>query len=131
MSARVYSIPGQTEGRRKVYLEWTSTDLSSKLSLTTHVGLKSTIIKVFIILFPGNFQNKSVSSPFSRVSRYVLFLVKAKGRGRSFRRVREEGPHCEITLKSTWLSQEIKNLSFCEILNNPIPPLFFIRHAYK
>ena len=34
MSAQVYSIPGQTEGRRKAYLEWTSIDLSSKLSLT-------------------------------------------------------------------------------------------------
>ena len=34
MSARVHSIPGQTEGRRKAFLEWTSINLSSKLSLT-------------------------------------------------------------------------------------------------
>ena len=34
MSAQVYSVPGQTEGRRKVFLEWTSIGLSSKLSLT-------------------------------------------------------------------------------------------------
>ena len=34
MSAQVYSVPGQTEGRRKVFLEWTSIYLSSKLSLT-------------------------------------------------------------------------------------------------
>ena len=27
-------VPGQTEGRRKVFLEWTSIDLSSKLSPT-------------------------------------------------------------------------------------------------
>ena len=33
MSAQVYSVPGQTEGRRKVFLDWTSIDLSSKLSL--------------------------------------------------------------------------------------------------
>ena len=33
MSARVYSAPVQTEGRRKSFLEWTSIDLSSKLSL--------------------------------------------------------------------------------------------------
>ena len=51
------------------------------------------IIKVFIILFllclwekeyPGNFQNKSVNSPFNRVSRYVLFLPKLEGKERSF-----------------------------------------------
>ena len=34
MSARVYSVPRQTEERRKVFLEWKSIDLSSKLSLT-------------------------------------------------------------------------------------------------
>ena len=34
MSAQVYSVSGQTEGRRKAFLEWTSLDLSSKLSLT-------------------------------------------------------------------------------------------------
>ena len=32
--AQVYSVPGQTEGKRKAFLEWTSIDLSSKLSLT-------------------------------------------------------------------------------------------------
>ena len=34
MNAQVYSVPGQTEGRRKVFLESKSIDLSSKLSLT-------------------------------------------------------------------------------------------------
>ena len=34
MTAQVYSVSGQTEGRRKPFLEWTSIDLSSKLSLT-------------------------------------------------------------------------------------------------
>ena len=33
---------------------------------------------------PGNFQNKSVSSRFSWVSRYVFFMEKLKGRGRPF-----------------------------------------------
>ena len=28
MSAQVYSVPGQTEGRKKAVLEWTSIDLS-------------------------------------------------------------------------------------------------------
>ena len=29
MNAQVYSVPGQTEGRRKAFLEWKSIDLSS------------------------------------------------------------------------------------------------------
>ena len=33
---------------------------------------------------PANFQNKSVSSPFNGVSRYILFLAKMKGIGRPF-----------------------------------------------
>ena len=34
MSARVYPVPGQTEGRRKAFLELRSIDLPSILSLT-------------------------------------------------------------------------------------------------
>ena len=34
MSAQVFSVPSQIEGRKKVFLEWTNIDLSSKLSLT-------------------------------------------------------------------------------------------------
>ena len=34
MSAQVYSVPGQTEGRRKAFLEWKNIDLSCELSLT-------------------------------------------------------------------------------------------------
>ena len=49
MSAQVYSVPGQTEGKRKIFFEWKSIDLSYELSF--HVGLMLTIIKVFIILF--------------------------------------------------------------------------------
>ena len=33
MRSRVYSVPGQTEGRKKAVLEWKSIDFSSKLSL--------------------------------------------------------------------------------------------------
>ena len=40
MSAQVYSIPGQTEGRRKAFLERTSLDLSSKLYLTCGGNIK-------------------------------------------------------------------------------------------
>ena len=34
MNSEVYSVSGQTEGRRKAFLWWTSIDLYSKLPLT-------------------------------------------------------------------------------------------------
>ena len=34
MSAQVYSVPGQTKGRRNAFLEWKSRDLCYELSLT-------------------------------------------------------------------------------------------------
>ena len=34
MCAQGYCVSGQTEGRRKAFLEWTSIDLSSKVSHT-------------------------------------------------------------------------------------------------
>ena len=34
MSAQVYSVPGQTEGKRKAFLEWKNINLSYWLSLT-------------------------------------------------------------------------------------------------
>ena len=63
-----------------------------------HVGVLLVIIKKLIILFLlliiGNIlsQNKSVSSAFNRVSRYILFLAKLKGRERPFLSM-EEGGH--------------------------------------
>ena len=34
MSAQVYSVRGQTEGRSKTFLEWKSIELSLELSIT-------------------------------------------------------------------------------------------------
>ena len=90
MSAQVYSVPGQTEGRRKALLEWKSIDLSYELSLTCggnvnyYKSVHHPIYTCENTEHPGNFQNKSVSSAFNWVSRYILFLAKLKGRGRPF-----------------------------------------------
>ena len=100
MSAQVYSVPGQTEGRRKALLEWKSIDLSYELSLTC--GGNVNYYKSVHHPIPtrenrkhhGNCQNKSVSSAFNWVSRCILFLAKPKGRGRSFL----EGPRRGGTL---------------------------------
>ena len=100
MSAWVYSVPRQTKGRRKVFLEWKSIDLSSKLSLICggnvnyYKSVHHPIPTCENREHPGNFQNKSVSSAFNWVSRYILFLAKLKGRGRPFL----EGARRGITL---------------------------------
>ena len=100
MSAQVYSVPGQTEGRRKAFLEWKSIDLSYELSLTCGVNVnyyKSVHHPIPTRenrKHPGNFQNKSVNSAFNWVCRYILFLAKLKGRGRPFL----EGPRRGVTL---------------------------------
>ena len=71
MSAQVYSVPGQTEGRTQVFLEWKSIDLSHELSLTC--GGNTNYYKSVHQPIPtrenrehaDNFQNKSVFSAFS------------------------------------------------------------------
>ena len=71
MSPQVYSVPCQAEGRRKIFLEWTSIDLSSKLSLTCggNVNYYKSVHHPIPTRenreHPGNFQNKSVSSAFN------------------------------------------------------------------
>ena len=89
MCFQVYSVPRQTEGRRKAFFEWKDTDLSSKLSLTCwgNVNYYKSVHHPIPTRgnreHTGDFQNKSVSSRFN-VSRYILFLAKLKGRGRPF-----------------------------------------------
>ena len=90
MSAQVYSVPGQTEGRKKAFLKWASIDVSSKLSLacggyvnyykSAHHSSPARGDREY----PGNSQSKLVNSPFNWMSRYILFLAKLKGRGRNF-----------------------------------------------
>ena len=67
MSAQVYSVPDQTEGIRKAFLEWKSIELYFKLSL--NVNCYKSVHHPFTIRgnreHPGNFENKSVSSPFN------------------------------------------------------------------
>ena len=88
MSAQVYSVPVQSEGRRKAFLEWKSIDLSSKPSLTCegnvnyYKSVHHPIPTCENKEHPDSFQNKSVSSPFNWVSSYIPFLAKMKGRGR-------------------------------------------------
>ena len=71
MSAQVYSVPDQTEGRSKAFLEWKSIDLFHELSLTCggNVNYSKSVHQPTPTCenreHPGNFQNESVSSGFS------------------------------------------------------------------
>ena len=90
MPKYLYSVPGQTEGRSKTFLEWKSIDLSHELSLTC--GGNVNYYKSVHHPIPtrenrkhsGIFKNKSIISAFNGVSRYILFLAKLKGRGIPF-----------------------------------------------
>ena len=70
MSAQLYSVPGQTEGRNKAFLEWKSIDLSYELSLTCggNVDYCKSVHQPIPTCesreHPGNFQTKPVSSAF-------------------------------------------------------------------
>ena len=71
MSAQVFSDPGKTEGKRKVFFEWKKIDLSHELSLTCganvnyYKSLDHSIPTRENREHPVNFQNKSVSSAFN------------------------------------------------------------------
>ena len=71
MSAEVYSVPGQTEGRRTAFLERKSIDFSYELSLPRgsninyYKSVHHSIPTRENREHPGNFQNKSVSSAFN------------------------------------------------------------------
>ena len=72
MSAQVYSVIGQTEKRRKAFLECKSIDFFYKLSLTWGEGNDNYYKSIHHLVatrgnrdHPRNFQNKSVNSPFN------------------------------------------------------------------
>ena len=79
MSAQVYSVPGQTEGRSKAFLEWKSIDLSHRLIFISfhriisyiwhNVNYYKSVHQPVPTLenreHPGNFRVMSVTSSFN------------------------------------------------------------------
>ena len=74
---------------------------------------------------PGNFQNKSVSSPFNWLSRYILFFPKLKWKA-LFGGCKKGHRIMRLSSKVLGCHKRWKFLSFFQIWNNPTPPLFFI-----
>ena len=59
MSAQVYSVPGQTEGRKKAFLEWVGGNVDYYKSVYHPIPTRGNREQT------GNFQKKSASSHFS------------------------------------------------------------------
>ena len=59
MSAQVYSALGQTEGRKKTFLEWVRSNVNYYKSVCYPVPIRGNREQ------PGSFQRKLVSSPFN------------------------------------------------------------------
>ena len=87
------------KGKRKAFFEWKSIHLSYELSLTCAVNVN--YYKSVHHPIPtrknreprGSFQNKSISSAFNWVSRYILFLAKLRGEENLSWRFQEGGLH--------------------------------------
>ena len=93
MSAQIYSIPGQTEGMRKAFLEWTGIDWSSKLSLTCggNVNYYKSVHPPIATLgtgngeHPGNFKKKKISKvSFQMSAERIRSMAKLKRKGNPF-----------------------------------------------
>ena len=107
MSAQVYSVPGQTEGRRKAFLEWKSIDLSYELYLTCG-GNVNYCKSVHHPIPTRENREHPISKEISKLSIECpgIFFSWSNSRGEEglFWRVQEGGPQGEITPESTWLS---------------------------
>ena len=139
MSVQVYSVSGQTEGRKKSFLEWINMNLSFKLSLTCGGNVNyyknihhliptlTVVIGITLTIFKANQSNLlSTESP-------GIFSYWPNWRGEEdlFWRVQEGWPLCEVTLRALGCHKRWKSLFFCGVLNNPTSPLLLVRPRYK
>ena len=80
MNSQVYSVPGQTEGRKKAFLNWKSIDLSSKLSLTCEGNIN--YYKSFYHPLPTH-EKGNILAIF-KTNHQALLSIECPGRERSF-----------------------------------------------
>ena len=115
-------------------MKWKSIDLSSKLSLTYggNVNYYKSVHHPISILpvgtgTPWQFSKQISKLSFPLSSRYFLFLPKLKGKERpSLDGGCKKGDHIvRLSPRALVCHEGWKSLSFCEIWNNPTPPLCF------
>ena len=132
MSARANSVPGDTEGRRKTFLEWTSINLSSKLSLTCRGNINyNKSVHYPILALKSHFQNKSVSSLFNWMCKYVFFSAKVKEEERPFLEGARRGATLWDYPQEHLVAIRNEESLLVRNLKNPIPPLFLIKLPYN
>ena len=119
MSVQVYSVPDQTEGRRKTFLEWGDGNVNHYKSVYHPIPTRGNREQ------PSNLQNKSVSCPFNWVSRYILFLPKLKGRGRPFLKGARKGTALWDYPQENICDKTLKSL-FCVKFEIILPLLYFL-----
>ena len=90
MSIQVFSVPGQTEGKRKTFFKWKSMDLSYQISLTCganvnyYKSVDHSIPTCENREHPDNFQNKSGSSAFIWGVQVYSLLGQTEGERKAF-----------------------------------------------
>ena len=62
----------------------------------------------------------------NRVARYILILAKLNGRGRPFSKDAKRGATLWHYLQEHLVGVRDEKVSFCEIWDNPTPPLFLV-----
>ena len=126
--------------RERPFLERKSIDLSSKLSLP--YGVMLTILMFYSACgnreYSGGFQNKSVSSSFKWVSKYILSLAKLKERRRPFLEGARMGgirpmpqEHLRITREYLAVTRDEKSLSLFKKFEIISPLLCYLLDPLK
>ena len=135
MSGQLYSVLGQTEGSRKAISEWTNRDFSSKLCLTCANNVY--YWKSFHYLIPTLPVAIRNTLAIFIANLWVFISVECPGMFTSWPNWRgEEGLFWGCRKGAAlWdyhqehlvVIRDEKEISFCEIWNNPTPSLFLMR----
>ena len=122
--------------REKYFLKWTSIDLSSELSLTYGGNViyhKSVHLILFLLCLweqrkPWQFSKQISKLSFQLSVQIYSLLGQTEGERKAFFGGFKKGDHIvRLSPRALDCHKRWKSLSFCEIWNNPTPPLFFIR----
>ena len=128
MSALVYSVPGQSEGRRNHFLEWASIDLFlNYVNYYKSIHHPIPTLPVAIGNTQAMFKNQlallSIKCPG--------MVSSVKGRVKSFWGYKKGGYIVRLSPREFSYHKKWKSISFREIWNNPTPPLLFVKPPYK
>ena len=138
MNVQVYSVPGQTEGRRRALLEWKKTDLPFKLSTTC--GSNFTYYKIVHRPIPTLSVGILNTMTIFIINLKAILSIECPGissswpnwRGRPFMECARMGLALwDYPRQYLVVIKDEKVCPFVKFRNNPTPPLLVIRPPYK